>query len=147
MKNESSWCGRNVASARRQRELARVSTSPMLKVYTLSNCGTCRAATKWLRARGIPFEESAIRETPPTVAELRAALAAHGGELRRLFNTAGRDYREQKIAEKLPDLTPAAAMTLLSRNGNLVKRPFVVGEGVALTGFNEKAWAAAFAAR
>ena len=25
----------------------------MIKVYTLSNCGTCRNATKWLRAHGI----------------------------------------------------------------------------------------------
>jgi arsenate reductase len=28
-------------------------------------------------------------------------------------------------------------------NGNLVKRPFAVGDGVALVGFDEAAWASA----
>ena len=112
----------------------------MLRIYTLSNCDTCRAATKWLRSRGVAFEEIAIREHPPKLSELRAALAAYEGDLRRLFNTAGRDYRDQKMAEKLNDLTPAAALTLLAGNGNLVKRPFLIGDDVALVGFNEKTW-------
>jgi arsenate reductase len=115
----------------------------MLKIYTLSNCGTCRAATKWLRRRGIAFEEIAIRESPPSRAELRQALAAHDGELRRLFNTAGGDYREQKLAEKLPGMNVSAALTLLAGNGNLVKRPFLIGDGVAQVGFSEERWAAA----
>lgn len=114
----------------------------MLKIYTLSNCDTCRKSVAWLRAHQIPFEERAIRETPPTPAELRVALAATGGELRRLFNTAGRDYREQKLGEKVGTLTPAAAIELLAGNGNLVKRPFAVQGKQALVGFDEKAWTA-----
>jgi arsenate reductase (glutaredoxin) len=115
----------------------------MLKIYTLSNCGTCRAATKWLRSRGVAFQEIAIRESPPSLAELRRALVAHDGQLRRLFNTAGSDYRDQKLAEKLPGMSTASALTLLAGNGNLVKRPFLIGESVALVGFNEERWAAA----
>ena len=76
-----------------------------LAVYTLANCDTCRRAVKWLRARGQDFEERPIRDTPPTRAELRTMLAAQGGDRRRLFNTAGREYRELKLAEKLPALT------------------------------------------
>ena len=115
-----------------------------LVIYTLSNCDSCRAAVKWLRAHEVPFEERAIRETPPTPAELRAMLAAQGGELRRLFNTAGRDYRALGLAERLPALAPAEALALLASNGNLVKRPFLIGGGRALAGFDEAAWAAAF---
>ena len=118
----------------------------MLRIYTLSNCGTCRAATKWLRSRGIAFQEIAIRESPPSLPELRGALAAHNGELRRLFNTAGGDYRDQKLAEKLPGMSKSEALALLAGNGNLVKRPFLIGEGVALVGFNEECWAAALKA-
>lgn len=117
----------------------------MLKIYTLANCDTCRRATKWLRAHDIAFEERAIRDTPPTLAELRAMLAAKGGELKALFNTSGRDYREQKLGETLPTLSEAAALKLLAANGNLVKRPFAIGEGVALVGFAEAAWRAALA--
>lgn len=119
----------------------------MLKIYTLSNCTTCREAVKWLRAHAIAFEESAIRETPPTPAELRTMLAAQGGEVRRLFNTSGRDYRELKLGERMPDLTAAAAIALLAANGNLVKRPFAVGADAALVGFNDAAWAKALLPR
>ena len=113
---------------------------PGLKIYTLSNCDTCRTATKWLRAHAIVFEERAIRETPPSLTELGAMLAAQGGELRKLFNTSGRDYREEKLGEKLPTLTPAAALALLAANGSLVKRPFLIGDKVALVGFDAPAW-------
>ncbi len=111
-----------------------------LTVYTYANCDTCRRAAKWLRAEGIAFVEKPIRETPPTLAELRTMLAAYAGELRRLFNTSGRDYREQKLGEKLPGLAPETALKLLAGNGNLVKRPFAVGPGIALVGFDATVW-------
>ena len=115
-----------------------------LKIYTYANCDTCRRAVKWLRANGLGFDEHPIRETPPSPAELRAMLAACGGELRRLFNTSGRDYREQKLGEKLPGMSESAALALLAGNGNLVKRPFLLGGRAALIGFDESMWAAAF---
>jgi arsenate reductase len=115
----------------------------MLKVYTLSNCSTCRDATKWLRKSDVAFEELAIRETPPTLKELRAMLKGYDGELRRLFNTSGQDYREQKLAEKLPKMSVDEALSLLASNGRLVKRPFLIGDGIALVGFNEERWSAA----
>lgn len=114
-----------------------------LKVYTLSNCDRCRAAVKWLTGHGIEFQEIAIRERPPVRAELREMLRATG-ELRRLFNTSGRDYREQKLGERLPGLNPEDAFVLLAANGNLVKRPFAIGDGVALVGFDEAKWRQAF---
>jgi arsenate reductase (glutaredoxin) len=118
----------------------------MVKIYTYANCDSCRRATKWLREHQVDFEERPIRETPPARAELRTMLAAHGGELRKLFNTSGRDYREQKLGETLPTLTESAAFDMLTANGNLVKRPFLIGEGVALVGFNPSVWAERFAA-
>jgi arsenate reductase len=114
-----------------------------LKVYTYANCDTCRRAVKWLRANGVAFDERPIREFPPSAAELRVMLNAHGGELRKLFNTSGKDYRDQKLGEKLPKLSVPAALGTLAGNGNLVKRPFVIGPAVALTGFDEKAWSVA----
>ena len=114
-----------------------------LKIYTLAQCSTCRDATKWLRARGVPFDERAIRETPPTLAELRAMRAAHDGNLRKLFNSSGLEYRALKLAEKLPTLAESDQLALLAGNGSLVTRPFLIGAGVALVGFDEEKWAAA----
>lgn len=113
----------------------------MLTVYTLSNCDTCRKAVKWLRGRGLEFEERAIRETPPSAAEVRAMLQAQGGDLRKVFNVAGGEFRALKLAEKLPAITEPEAVRLLSANGSLVKRPFLIGQGVGLVGFKEDEWA------
>jgi arsenate reductase len=123
----------------------------VFKVYTYANCDTCRRAVKWLRAHGLAVTECPIREIPPSSAELRVMLAAHGGELRRLFNTSGRDYRELKLGGRLAALDKAGAhalgeveaLALLAHNGNLVKRPFLLGPGVALVGFDEATWTSA----
>lgn len=116
-------------------------------VYTYANCDTCRRATKWLRAQGVAFVEKPIRETPPSGAELRAMLVAQGGEVRKLFNTSGADYRALGLGEKLPEMTEAAALTLLAGNGNLVKRPFLLrADGAGWVGFNEETWTAALGA-
>lgn len=117
----------------------------MLSVYAYKGCDTCRKALKWLDQRGIPHEVKAIRETPPTVAELRAAAATFGGDLRPLFNTSGGDYRELGLKDKLPGMSGEAAVALLSKNGNLVKRPFVIGDGVLLVGFRPDEWERALA--
>ena len=116
----------------------------MLKLYTLSTCDTCRRAVKWLRARGVAFEERAIRETPPSVAELKQVLAARGS-VRALCNVSGREYRAQGLGERLPAMPEGEVLALLAGNGSLVKRPLLVGPGVALAGFAEGEWDAALA--
>ena len=112
----------------------------MLRIYAYKNCDTCRKALKFLRAHGIAFQEIAIRETPPSKAELHSMLAAFGGRLRKLFNTSGGDYKALGLSTKLPDMPEAQAIDLLAANGNLVKRPFVIGDGVHLVGFDEDLW-------
>lgn len=115
-----------------------------IKVYTYKNCGTCQKAVKWLGANGVVFKEVAIRETPPTVAELKKMLKAMGGDARKLFNTSGMDYKALNMKDKLPGMAEAEALALLASNGNLVKRPFVLGDGVAVVGFKEEVWAVFF---
>lgn len=121
----------------------------MLKVFAYSGCSTCKNALKWLKSHAIPFEEIAIRETPPSLAELRAMLAAHNGDLRRLFNVSGQDYRALGLKDKLPGMTIDGALKLLSENGNLVKRPFAIDarNKIHLVGFKEDEWQAALAGR
>ena len=112
----------------------------MLTVYVYQKCSTCRDALKWLHARGIPHQVKAIRETPPTPAELAAALKAFGGDLRKIFNTSGIDYRALGLKEQLPTMRESEAFDLLSKNGNLVKRPFLIGQGKVLVGFKPPDW-------
>ncbi len=95
---------------------------------------------KWLEEKQIPHTLHAIRETPPSTKELKTALKHFDGNLRKLFNTSGMDYRAMGLKDRLPTMTEADAILLLSQNGNLVKRPFVIGKDTALVGFKADEW-------
>lgn len=128
-----------------------MSAAMSLVIYTYKSCDTCRKATKWLAAQNLAFTEKPIRDTPPSVAELRAMLAHLSGERRRLCNTSGGDYRAEKLGDILDTLTEADFLARLAANGNLVKRPFLLRPAASapatpalgLVGFSETAWQSA----
>lgn len=111
-----------------------------MKVYAYEKCSTCTKALAYLRSTGRAFETLPIREQPPTKAELRTMLKIYEGHLGRLFNTSGKDYRALGLGAKLKSLDEAAALDLLAKNGNLVKRPFVLAGNTGAVGFNLKEW-------
>jgi len=111
-----------------------------LKIYGYEKCSTCRKALKLLEQHGVEYSWIAIRETPPTRTELRQVLQKTGLPIRKLFNTSGQEYRFLGLKDKLHRMTDGQKIDLLARNGNLIKRPFVVGDQVALVGFNEDLW-------
>ena len=111
-----------------------------MKIYTYKNCASCKKAIKWLKIQGFTYDERPIRESPPPVSELKQMLDFQGGDLRKLFNTAGGDYRELDMKLKLPKMSQAEALNLLSSRGNLVKRPFLLGDSFGLVGFKEDLW-------
>lgn len=115
-----------------------------MKLYAYKNCDTCRKAKKWLDARGIGYQEIPIREQPPSRQELRRMLK-YTGDVRKLFNTSGGDYKSLKLKDRLPNMSEAEAIELLATNGNLVKRPFVIGTDFGTVGFRESAWETLFA--
>ncbi|ASP42928.1 ArsC family transcriptional regulator [Leptospira interrogans] len=111
-----------------------------LKVYEYKNCSTCRIALKFLSGKNVKLEFLPIRETPPKKSELKTMLQYLGNESKKLFNTSGNDYKELGLKDKLSSLSLEEQLDLLSKNGNLVKRPFVLGEGFGFVGFKEEEW-------
>lgn len=111
-----------------------------MKIFTYKNCSTCKKATQWLHEQGHVFEEVAIRDTPPSREELEQMLEYQQGVLKKLFNTAGGDYRELKMKDTLPTMAIPKALELLAQRGNLVKRPFLLGDGFGLVGFKPAEW-------
>ncbi len=111
-----------------------------LRVYAYENCDTCRKALKFLAGKKAAHEVIAIRAQPPSVAELRTMLAHVGGDLRKLFNTSGRDYQALNMKARLPKLSVEEALALLASNGNLVKRPFALTSRAGVVGFREDEW-------
>lgn len=115
-----------------------------IKVYEYKGCGTCRKALAFLDKLGVDYKKIAIRENPPTKSELKFMLKAYEGEIKKLFNTSGQDYRALNIKDRMKDMTEKEAFELLSTNGNLVKRPFVISKEIGIVGFNEDQWKKTF---
>lgn len=119
----------------------------MLKVYEYAKCSTCVKALKFLDGKKVSYEKLPIVDKAPSQKELKEMLAAlkeRGGSIKNLFNTSGVMYKEMKLSEKLPSMTEAESIKLLSEHGKLVKRPFVLGKDIALVGFKEDEWKKVF---
>ena len=111
----------------------------MLFLY-YPKCSTCQKAKKWLDANHISYEERHIVEENPTYEELKQWYENGDLPLKKFFNTSGMLYKEQKLKDKLPDMSEEEQLRLLATNGMLVKRPLIVKENLVLTGFKEKEW-------
>ncbi len=110
------------------------------KFYEYKNCSTCRKAKKYLKEEGVTYQAIPIRETPPTKAELKKMLKIYDGEVKKLFNTSGQDYRSLGLKDKIAIMSEAEALDLLSQNGNLVKRPFILSKNWGAVGFKAEIW-------
>ena len=115
-----------------------------LKIYRLENCDTCKKALQFLDTKKIAYEAIAIVEKPPTLAELKQMLSfvkKSEGTVKNLFNTSGVQYRELKVSDQFKSgLSETEALKLLSQNGKLIKRPFVLGSNFGLVGFKKEVW-------
>lgn len=109
-------------------------------VYVYPKCTTCKAALQFLKERKAVFTEKDISIEPPSITELRKMLGFQNDDLKKLFNTSGLLYKEMQLKDKLPSFSVDQALTLLSKHGMLVKRPFVLGKDFGLVGFKEAEW-------
>lgn len=114
-----------------------------MKLYGYMKCGTCRKAIKWLGGQGVAYDFVDITLKPPTQAELKKALKVGYG-LKDLFNKSGGQYRELNMKDKLPGMSQAEALKLLSGNGYLVKRPICLDGDTVTVGFKEDVFAEAW---
>ncbi len=117
----------------------------MITVYQYPACSTCRTALAWLTAKGIEHRKVDLVKAPPSAATLAQAAAAAGVPVKKLFNTSGESYRNGNYKDRLAAMSDAEAFAALAADGKLIKRPLVLGDGVALVGFREDEWASALA--
>ena len=103
-------------------------------------CSTCQKAAKWLEEQGIAAEVRDIKQDNPTEEELRAWHKMSGLPLKRFFNTSGLQYKALGLKDKLPQMSEDEQFALLATDGMLVKRPLLVGDDFALTGFKQTEW-------
>lgn len=110
-----------------------------MKVYEHPKCTTCKKAREYLKKKGITPEFVDITKDAPSKAELKRAFAKNK-RMKTLFNTSGMLYRELGLKERLELMSDEEALEILSRQGMLVKRPFLITEKGVLVGFKENEW-------
>lgn len=112
-----------------------------MKFYQYPKCSTCVKARKFLESNSMEVETINIAEQAPSVDELAAMLASYDGNIKKLFNTSGMQYRDLNMKERLPTMAEDEALELLANNGMLVKRPFLLRKDKqGIVGFKETDW-------
>lgn len=112
----------------------------MITFLCYPKCTTCQKAKKWLDDNGIAYHLRDIKLEKPTRDELLAWYKASAYGLKKFFNTSGLLYKSLELKTKLPQMTEDEMLDLLSRDGMLVKRPLLIGDGIVLVGFKESEW-------
>lgn len=111
-----------------------------MKFYQYPKCSTCVKARKYLELNQVSVDSINIVEQAPSKSELELMLASYDGNIRKLFNTSGMQYRELNMKDRLPSMEVDEALDLLASNGMLVKRPFLLKDGKGIVGFKESDW-------
>ena len=107
-----------------------------------ARCSTCRKAKKWLDEHNISYIDRPIKEENPSAEEIKAWHKLSGLPIKRFFNTSGKLYRELGVKDKFAEgMSDEEAYQLLATDGMLVKRPVLVSDEFAVTGFKEDVWA------
>jgi len=104
--------------------------------YSYLKCSTCRKAAKWLERKDFEFQLIDIVKEPPLVNYLNLALEKYSDDKKRIFNTRGKAFKNLDL--DIDRLSQEEIIQLLSSDGKLIKRPFLVfDEKKVILGFNE----------
>lgn len=106
----------------------------MLFIY-YPKCSTCQKARQFLLDHHVSFTQRHIVEEALNKEELLHLYQKSGLPLKKFFNTSGKLYKENKLKDKLPQMSEDEQLELLASNGMLVKRPILETEDTVLVGF------------
>lgn len=116
----------------------------MLTVYGYKKCSTCTKAKKFLTDKGVEVNFIDMVESTPTEDELAEIIGRSEYSIDDFFNKRGKKFKEQELGEKLPDMSDEEKIKVLSTDGMLIKRPFVVSDETVIIGFKEDVYAETF---
>ena len=109
--------------------------------YSYPKCSTCRKASKWLRQNNIDFQLIDLIKETPSKHYLELALIQFSSDIKKIFNTRSKSFK--LIDFKILESKKKKIVELLSNDGKLIKRPFlIINESKLIIGFNESEYAA-----
>ncbi len=111
--------------------------------YSYLKCSTCRKAAKWLESNDFEFQLIDIVKEPPLIKYLNIAIEQYSDEKKRIFNTRGKAFKNLHL--DINGLSRQEIIQILSSDGKLIKRPFLIyEEKKVILGFNEIEYAKQF---
>jgi arsenate reductase len=105
-------------------------------VYHYPACSTCRKAMAWLRERDIEVDAIDIVAAPPSATELERIANLADCPPAKMFNVSGQSYRAGGFKDRVPSMSAEQMFEALSADGKVIKRPLVVGDDLAIVGFD-----------
>ena len=104
--------------------------------YSYLKCSTCRKAAKWLESNDFEFQLIDIVKEPPLSKYLNLAFDQYSQDKKKIFNTRVKAFKNLNL--DIYGLSREEIIQLLSSDGKLIKRPFLICEGKkVILGFNE----------
>jgi len=111
-----------------------------MKMYYYPNCSSCKAALSFIKTNRLEVSTIDISKQAPSIDELQTMLDHYDGAIKKLFNTSGKLYKELNLKDKISTISIDEAFQILSKNGMLVKRPFLISKKIGLLGFKLEEW-------
>jgi arsenate reductase len=105
---------------------------PVVKVFGIKNCDTCRKALRWLESKDVPHRFHDVREHAPSASLVNLWCdSPHGNKIVNRRSTTWRSLNGQQRAAALSNPAP-----VLLKHPTLIKRPvFMCGRDVLGVGF------------
>ncbi len=103
-----------------------------LTIYGIKNCDTMQKAFAWLKDKGVAYDFHDYKASGIDATRLETWAGAAGWE--KLLNRAGTTFKALPDADK-SDLTEAKAITLMTAQPSMIKRPVWDIDGQIFLGF------------
>lgn len=97
-----------------------------MELICYKKCGTCRKVENILNEKGIEYSYRHIDKDNPSKEEIKDFHERSALDIKKLFNTSGRIYRDLNLKDKLKNMTLEEKYEILSTDGMLVKRPIII---------------------
>jgi len=98
-----------------------------------STCATCRKARKFMEKRGYHLHYRDLVKERLTPTELEKLIGRHDHE--DFLNPRSEVFRKKKMKDKPP--SRREAISLMSKNPDLIRRPVIVAGGRVVIGYDE----------
>ncbi|MDO4896129.1 MAG: Spx/MgsR family RNA polymerase-binding regulatory protein [Moraxella sp.] len=115
----------------------------MLTIYGIKNCNTMKKSFDFLRQKGVAYEFFDYKKSALSQDDFAKFVVTFGDKV---INKQGTTYRKLDDTAKtvLSSGDVSAMYDIVKDNLGVLKRPIIMGDDVALIGFDEQAWAVSF---